>query len=271
VAGAGRLFRDVWFMGLSDFTWACQWYSPALVVDWLGLGREPVAWVASSVRIVISLHTFVFLYFFNMLPNLAKELASDRHGWRDLMSRSMATAIWPSCLLALGGTLIAPILMPLIYGPAYAAAVRPFQIIVWMIPVAWFSGHFRFSLIAAGEQRFEFAASAGAAIVTVTVSAVLAHRYGAVGAAAGLLGGGIANALLAIWASHRRIEPVPMLFVVAPALGATALCLAIGLVANPLVGTFAGTTMACAVFVAVAATQDNELVRMVRGWLRARR
>ena len=93
VAGAGRLFRDVWFMGLSDFTWACQWYSPALVVDWLGLGREPVAWVASSVRIVISLHTFVFLYFFNMLPNLAKELASDRHGWRDLMSRSMRRCV----------------------------------------------------------------------------------------------------------------------------------------------------------------------------------
>jgi O-antigen/teichoic acid export membrane protein len=145
LAGAGRLFREVWFMGLSDFTWACLWYSPALIVGWLGLGMERVAWVAASVRIVIALHTFVWLYFFNMLPNMAKELAVDVSGWRDLMTRSITTSIWPACLAAVGGTLIAPLLMPLVFGEAFGAAVRPFQIVIWMIPVAWFSDHFRFS------------------------------------------------------------------------------------------------------------------------------
>lgn len=268
--GAARLFRDVWFMGLSDFTWACLWYSPALIVGWLGLGMDGVAWVASSVRIVISLHTFVFLYFFNMLPNLAKELATDLDGWRDLVQRSMATSIWPGCLIALGGTLIAPILMPLIYGPAYAAAIRPFQLIVWMIPVAWFSGHFRFSLIAAGHQRWEFAAAAGAALVTVSVSGLLAHFYGSSGAAAGLLIGGVANLALALVASERRIGAVPILAVVAPALAATAFCLAFGLILTGLIGPFPATCAACAVFVAIASRQDNELMRLLRRRLRVR-
>jgi O-antigen/teichoic acid export membrane protein len=270
-AGARRLFRDVWFMGLSDFTWACLWYAPGLIVGWLGLGMERVAWVASSVRIVISLHTFVFLYFFNMLPNMAKELATDVAGWRDLIGRSIATSIWPGCLIALGGTLIAPMLMPLVYGPAYAAAVRPLQIIVWMIPVAWFSGHFRFSLIAAGEQRWEFAASGAAAIVTVCASAALAYAYGSVGAAAGLLAGGVVNLVFAVAMSHRRIGPVPVLSSTAPALLTTGVCLVIGLLAMPVAGTLAATTIACALFVGVASRQDNDLVRLVRGFLKAGR
>jgi O-antigen/teichoic acid export membrane protein len=271
VAGTGRLFRDVWFMGLSDFTWACLWYSPALIVGWLGLGMDGVAWIGSSVRVVISLHTFVFLYFFNMLPNLARELTTGLGGWRDLMVRSMATSIWPGCLVALGGTLIAPILMPLVFGPPYASAVVPFQLIVWMIPVAWFSGHFRFSLIAAGLQRWEFAASAGAAAVTVALSAALAHAYGFTGAAAGLLSGGIANLALAVVLSQRRIAAVPILPVVGPAIASTAACLGIGLATSRVIGPVAGATVACVIFVGLAARQDNELVRLVRGWVTVRR
>jgi O-antigen/teichoic acid export membrane protein len=270
VAGTGRLFRDVWFMGFGDFTWACLWFSPALIVGWLGLGMERVAWVAASVRVVISLHTFVFLYFFNMLPNMARELASGLDGWRDLVMRSMTTSIWPGCLAAVGGTLIAPVLMPLVFGPAYAAAVRPFQIIVWMIPVAWFSGHFRFSLIAAGQQRWEFLCTAGGAVVTVSASVPLALTYGSSGAAVGLLAGGVANTAFAMVASHRRIGAVPIAAAIGPALATAALCLAIGLLATPVIGTLAGTTVACLVYVTVASRQDNELVALVRAFLSRR-
>ena len=84
-AGTRRVFRDVWFMGFSDFAWACLWYSPALIIRWLGLGMEEVAWVAASVRMVLALHTFVWLYFFNMLPNLARELAVGFDAWCGLM------------------------------------------------------------------------------------------------------------------------------------------------------------------------------------------
>jgi O-antigen/teichoic acid export membrane protein len=171
-AGTARVFRDVWFMGFSDFTWACLWYSPAIILAWLGSGMEQVAWIGASVRIVLALHTFVWLYFFNMLPNMAKEIASGIDGWIDLIARSMAASMWPACLAALGGTLIAPVLVPRIYGEAYQAAVLPFQIVVWMIPVAWFSGHFRFSLIAAGHQRWEFGVSAATAVVTVAGAAI---------------------------------------------------------------------------------------------------
>lgn len=271
VSGTRRLFGDVWYMGFSDFTWACLWYSPALILGWIGLGRmEQVAWIAAPVRIVLALHTFIWLYFFNMLPNLAKELTVSLEEWRSLMTRSIATSMWPAGLTALGGTLIAPLLMPLVFGGAYVAAVRPFQIVIWMIPVAWFSGHFRFSLVAAGRQRWEFGVSAASACVTVTCALVLGYYQGSVGAAAALLAGGVANAVLAVVAATRYVGRVPILVSVIPTLIATFACLAAGLALAALVGVLGGTVVACLLYVAIAARQDNELVALVRTWLRIR-
>ena len=266
IEGTRRLFGDVWYMGLSDFTWACLWYSPALIIGWLGVGTEQVAWIAVAVRIVLALHTFVWLYFFNMLPNMAKELASGVDNWRDLMKRSMATSMWPACLAAVGGTLIAPLLIPLVYGDPYVAAVRPLQIVIWLIPLTWFSGHFRFSLIAAGHQRWEFAVSAATAVVTVTAAFVLGRANGSVGAATALLIGGVANTLLAVLASNRYIGSLEIAPSVSPALLAMAVSLATGIVVAKGAGVIAGTATACAIYLVVAIRQDHELSRMVRRW-----
>jgi O-antigen/teichoic acid export membrane protein len=182
------------------------------------------------------------------------------------MRRSMNTSMWPACLIAIGGTLIAPMMLPLLYGSAFAAAVRPFQIVIWMIPIAWFSGHFRFSLIAAGHQRWEFAASAASAVVTVTASVVLVRYLGTAGAAIALVTGGSVNAVLALLAVRRTIGRVDILANVrVPMLTAVA-SLAVGLALAPIVGALASTSAACVIFVAVAARQNNDLVRLVYGW-----
>jgi PST family polysaccharide transporter len=268
IAGSRRLFDDVWYMGFSDFAWACLWYSPALVVGWLGLGLDSVAWIAASVRVVMAIHTFVWLYFFNMLPNLARELSVGVDDWRDLMTRSLAVSLWPAGLLAVGGTLIAPVLVPLVFGPAYVAAVRPLQVVVWMIPVAWFSGHFRFSLIAAGQQRWEFVASAGAAAVTLAASTSLAVWLGSLGAAIGLLAGGVANLVLSVAMSNGRVGSVAFGPSVLPALIATVVSALVGLAVLQAAGSFIGAIAGCAIHLALASRHQNELVTFVRSALR---
>jgi len=265
VSGTRQLFGQVWFMGFSDLTWAGLWYSPALIVGWLAAGRTvDVAWIAASVRIVVALHTFVWLYFFNMLPNMAKELSVSVDAWRALIRRSIATSVWPAGLVALGGTLVAPWLMPLVYGAAYSAAVRPFQIVIWMIPVAWFSGHFRFSLIAAGQQRWEVMVSVASALVTVTAALTLAPFFGSVGAALALLLGGTVNLVLAVRTSRHLIASLSIVAETRAAVIATAAGLAVGLSVSHFAGAFAGTVAGCLLYVAVAARQDND----VTGWLR---
>ena len=211
VHGTRQVFRDAWFMGLGDFAWACLWYSPALVLGWLGLyGAEEVAWIAAPVRVVVALHTFVFLYFFNLLPNLAVELTRGVDAWRAVIVRSMRVSTWPAILLAAAGAITAPITVPLVFGDSYVSAVLPFQIVIWAIPVAWFSGHFRFSLIAAGHQRRDFGVSVATAIVTAISAAMFGSKWGSVGSAVALLTGAIANALLAVVVSHKTLGTVPI-------------------------------------------------------------
>jgi O-antigen/teichoic acid export membrane protein len=264
-SGTGQLFRDVWFMGLSDFTWACLWYSPALVLGWMGLSHtEQVAWVGSAVRIVLALHTFVFLYFFNLLPNLATELAAGLEGWRDLVRRSVRSSMWPAGLIAVGGTLIAPILIPAIYSAPYVAAVLPFQIAVWMIPLTWLSGHFRFSLIAAGQQKWEFAVSTATAVATVGFGLVLGRRFGSSGAAAALVAGGVVNTVLSAVASRRFIGAVSVGGSLWQVCAAIVLGLAVGAVTHAYFGAIAGAAASSLVYGAIALRQSNELVALVK-------
>lgn len=216
-AGARRLFADIWFMGIGDFTWACLWFSPVLVLGWLlGQGAEQIAWIAAPVRIVVALHTFVFLYFFNLLPNLAVELARGTEAWRAIVVRSLRASTWPAILIAVAGTVSAPVVVPLLFGPAYIAAVVPFQIVIWMIPVTWFSGHFRFSLVAAGHQRREFVVTAVAAVITTVTALLFGRWWGSIGAAAAVLTGGLASSLLALLVSHRTIGGVPVAMALVP-------------------------------------------------------
>lgn len=267
VAGARTLFSEVWFMGFSDLMWACLWYSPAVIVGWVVTGGpEQVAWVGSAVRIVLAVQVFVFLYFYNLLPSLSSELSAGIDRWQRLMERSIGVALWPACLVAVGGTLFGPVLIPAVYGREFEPAILPFQIAIWMIPAAWFNGHYRFSLVAAGRQWWEFLAAVGTALVTLAAAVALSYRYGSSGAAAALLAGGITNTALSMAASNGRIARVPLKACTGPALLATALSLAVGAGVAALAGSFAGSVAGCGLFTIIAARQDNDLVRLVRAW-----
>jgi O-antigen/teichoic acid export membrane protein len=227
VTGALGLLKQTWFLGASDLAWAAMWYSPSVMIGWVDITHiDKVAWMAAAVRIVMALHTFVWLYFFNLIPNLSREIHEGLAGWRELLARSMSSSTWAACLLALVGTFFAPIIVETVYGAKYAPAVLPFQIAIWMIPVAWFSGHFRFSLIASGHQRLEFIASAVAGAVTVAGAYAGARLWGPPGAAVALLTGGVVNAVVAGFAMYRVIGSMRLVTAVPPVLS----CLAAGLI-----------------------------------------
>jgi O-antigen/teichoic acid export membrane protein len=255
-------------MGASDLTWACLWYAPSVIVGAMGIGRtEHVAWLAASVRIVMALHTFVFLYFFNMLPNLSTELSRGLEDWRDLIRRSLGTAMWPACLVALGGTLAAPFIVTLLFGDAYREAVLPFQIVVWMIPITWFSGHYRFSLIAAGQQKWEFWAAAWSAVAMIPAAVVLVFSYGSAGAAVALVFGSLVNTALAMLAVKRRIGSVEALPALSPVVATCLASLVLGMLVALVAGEIPGAVTACIAYAGVAATRAAELTRARIAWL----
>jgi O-antigen/teichoic acid export membrane protein len=265
VPGAVQLLKQTWFLGASDLAWAAMWYSPSVITGWLALTRlYEVAWMAAAVRIVMAVHTFVWLYFFNMLPNLSKEIHDGLAGWRDLLYRSMSTSMWAACLIALGGTLFAPIIVETTYGSNYRGAVLPFQIIIWMIPVAWFSGHFRFSLIASGHQRLEFLACAVGGVVTVVTAYAGFRLAGTPGTAAALLLGGVVNMVLAGFAMSRVIGRVRLTAAAAPVFSCVAAVL-MSIVLTWTIHRTVGAVAAVLVYSVAAASQWN-VTRLRHAW-----
>lgn len=264
-AGARQLLRDTWFLGASDVTWAAMWYAPTLILGWTGLGgTERVAWLAASVRIVMALHAFVFLYFFNLIPNLSTELHDGVARWRDLVERSLAISTWASWLVVVGGVLMAPVIIGTVFGRLYADAVLPFQIVVWMIPIAWLSGHFRTSLIVSGHQHMEFAASAAAGVTTIVLALAATRTWGAPGAAVALVSGGLVHALVSGVSVFRLIGPL-RLTVMGSAIATGLASMAAGLLAGGAVGRPLASVGACVLYVAVAASQWD-MARLRNAW-----
>jgi len=74
-----------------------------------------------------------------------------------------------------------------LYGSQYQEGVSAFRVLVWLIPLALMSGHFRYALIAYGQQRLEFVSSACGAGLNILLNLFLIPSIGLVGAAWALI------------------------------------------------------------------------------------
>ncbi|HEX9564433.1 MAG TPA: oligosaccharide flippase family protein, partial [Gemmatimonadaceae bacterium] len=100
----------------SSVVWAVRLFSPLLA---LGVFRtaSDVGVFGAGHRLVIALHTFVWLYFFNLLPSLSRlgtERGLERFG--DLFTTSMRLVGWVAICGASLGSVLAPVLIPAVYG-----------------------------------------------------------------------------------------------------------------------------------------------------------
>jgi O-antigen/teichoic acid export membrane protein len=196
-------------IGLSELGWAFQWYFATVLLGFLVAGKS-LGWFGASHRIVMGLHTFVWLYFFNLLPSIARSASLPRAHLLDLMRRSLAVAAWSSTFVALVVTLFARTLIGVVYGPQFAGAGDVLSILIWMIPVSMLSGHYRYTLIGYGRQKLLLCSISASAALAVALCLVLIPRWGAVGAAAGLLAGNVFDFALAYYFVRRTVSRIPL-------------------------------------------------------------
>ena len=70
-------------------------------------------------RILIALHTFVWLYYFNLLPSISRSWAAGRDAFTSLISNSMRTVLLVCIGIVVVWVLTAPLVMVLFYGPNF--------------------------------------------------------------------------------------------------------------------------------------------------------
>jgi O-antigen/teichoic acid export membrane protein len=182
LAFAGSILRQSLPIGASELVWAGKIYFATVFLGLL-MGGAEVGWFGAAHRLVIALHTFVWLYFFNLLPSLARTSGGPPSSFRRLIDASMQLTVWAAVFLGLAGSAFAGPIIELLYGPRYEEAVAVFRVLIWLIPLALVSGNYRYALIAYGHQRLEFIAAACGAGLTVVLSYLLIPRLGLRGAA----------------------------------------------------------------------------------------
>jgi len=166
LAGAARAVRECLPLATAAVVWALRLFFPLLALRFF-VGSAETALFGATHRIIIAIHTFVWLYFVNLLPSFSRlARAEDGTSFDRLTATSLRLVGW---IVVTGGIVGGVIATPLfrIYSPKYPAAAALFAIMVWMIAFAFISGHHRYCLIAFRRQQDEMKASLAGCIVSV--------------------------------------------------------------------------------------------------------
>lgn len=200
-AAGARMFKESATLGLSSFINALAQYLPLLIVAALADDRETAKFGASQ-RLVISLATFSYVYFFNLYPLISRHLAQDHAALDRLLSASGRVATWTGVAVCGLLSAAAPFLMPLIFGEGFKAAAGEFAVLVWIGASMLALGNAKW-LLTAGQRQASLLA---AHVITVAVVAglcfLLIPRLGGVGAAIACNAGFLAQWAAAHWGTR---------------------------------------------------------------------
>ena len=197
-------------IGLTELAWGFMWYFSTVLLG-LVFSDATLGWWGASHRALMALHTFVWLYFFNLLPSISRCALRSKQELLELMDESVRFTAWMGLL---AGSLLmatAPDLLALLYGPNFREAARSFSVLVWMLPVAMLSGHHRYILIAYKQQGRLLVCTSVSAASAVILGLILVPRYDGPGAAWALLIANTINLALVYLSVKRLIVEVPVL------------------------------------------------------------
>jgi len=210
ILDAFALYRKAIPIGASELVWAIKMYFATILLGFV-IGGVELGWFTAAHRIVVALHAFVWLYFYNMLPSISRTSQQPVDALLRLMKISLQIAAWGGIIIAIFGVLFAEFGITLIFGADYAGASRIFAVLIWLIPLALMSGHFRYTLIGYDKQKYEFYSAVIGVVVNVMLNLLLIGRYGLLGAAVSLVISEAVIWLAAYLYVKRLIVPTPVL------------------------------------------------------------
>lgn len=204
--GAGvALIRESAEVGASAFVNALAQYLPILILAAASSGSETAQFGAAQ-RLLLSLITFSFIYYFNLYPLIARRIVEDHDSLRVVLSASVRVTAWAGVTTAGMLHAAAPLVMGLVFGGEFRAAGPEFGALVWSGAIVLSSGNARWLLIAGRRQSSLLVAQLANAAVVVGLGLVLAPSFGAMGAAAACIAGA-----LSLWTiAHIRTQGLPV-------------------------------------------------------------
>ncbi len=179
-------FRSFWEaapIGMSQLLWVSKMFGAVFVI---GLVANPtdVGYFAGAMRIYVAVHTFVWLYFYNLLPSMSRAWQSGDEHLSALINRSIKLVSITATIAGAFWIATAPMLITTAYGANFLPGAVALQWMAGACVLAAVNGHYRFGLIAAGRQGQEMLAMALGSIFAITLLPVGYINWGISGAGA---------------------------------------------------------------------------------------
>jgi O-antigen/teichoic acid export membrane protein len=194
-------------IGLSQLMWAAKFFFATVFLG-LFAREEEVGQFGAALRIIVALHTFITLYFYNLLPSISQYSKESDSLLASLVGGAMRASSWLALLGCMIGTISAKPAMHLIYGADYEGAAIVLQLLLWMLGVTLWGAHYRCTLIGCGFQRLELLGAAIGAGLNVLLITLLYSRFGLAGAASAMLIAGFVTEGVAYYFVQRYIVSI---------------------------------------------------------------
>lgn len=246
VAKGAAALRESAPLGASAFVNTLAQQLPLLIVASLSTAVEAAQFGAAQ-RLVVSLITFSFVYYFNLYPLIARLIAGNPAALAQVIAASVRVTAWIGVLASALLCSLAPFIMRVVFGKGFETAGREFEVLVWAGALILASGNARWLLVAGKRQNSLLWAQCANAAVVIGLGVLLTPALGGYGAAIAAIVGA-----LALWGlAHARTKGLAVRPPLADNLPAAVAALAVILMLIILkpglwIGAVASLTIVCA-------------------------
>ncbi|MEK7266441.1 MAG: oligosaccharide flippase family protein [Pseudomonadota bacterium] len=188
IEGGVTVLRESAQLGASTFVNALAQYMPVLLVASAANDVETANFGAAQ-RLILSLMTFSYVYYFNLFPLIARRMIDDTAALGRIVTASVRVTAWVGVAAGVLLWTFAPIIMRLVFGATFEPAGRIFGILVWSGVIILVSGNARWLLVAGKRQGSLLVAHIVNASCVVGLGYILSSLFGGAGAAAACIVG----------------------------------------------------------------------------------
>lgn len=157
-------------------------FNADLIFLWAFRTTETVGYYNASYQLISFLINLAWAYSFSLLPALtrADPATAER---RALYATSVAQTFAVALPLAVGGAMLAPQIIALVFGAEYEPAGAPLAILVASVPFMIYKDVGMVTLIVHGREKTVMKMTAVAVVANILLNLLVIPRYGMVGAA----------------------------------------------------------------------------------------
>ncbi len=151
-------------------------------------GARAVGLYAAPQKIVLFLTSLAGLFGSALFPRLVLLRATGPDDFGRLLQVAAHVMVVLGLPLAVGGTMVAPALVPLFFGVGYEASVPVFRVLIWSVTTVFANVPFAYALLASDRRKAYLGAAVAGALVNVAANLVLIPRFHLMGPALSTIG-----------------------------------------------------------------------------------